>query len=106
MLAQEKAKPTSKEEIRAKIQGQIDRLAYLWGTGPVSIEYAQWVDRTLNILKSAFGEDSQAVRQFYEAVGEEGSSVAQRSPLYGPWGLWERMRAGEAVLRQLLADLK
>lgn len=88
--------------VRDKLQAQLDRLTYLWGTGPVSLEYGQWLDKTLYLLKGAFGADSPEVIEFIEAVGEEGSSAGPRNPLFGPWGLWERMRSAEAVLRRLL----
>lgn len=90
-------------EARTAIQRQLERLAYLWGTGPVTIDYAQWVDQTLHLLKATFGADAPAVALFYEAVGREGSGEAQKLPLHGPWGIWERMRRAEAVLRGLLA---
>jgi hypothetical protein len=86
-LSQEKAK-LSNGDIRDKLQAQLDGLAYLWGTGPVPTDYARWLDKTLHLLKSSFGHESPVVKEFLDAVGEGGSSVAQRLPLYGPWGLW------------------
>ncbi len=104
-MAQEQANHVSNADIRNKLQVQLDGLAYLWGTGPVPTDYAQWVDKTLHLLKSSFGEGSSTVTDFLEAIGEGGSSVAQRLPLYGPWGLWERMRSAEVVLSKALGEL-
>jgi hypothetical protein len=105
-LTQEQAKQQLFDaDIRNKLQAQLDGLAYLWGTGPVPTDYARWVDRTLYLLKSSFGEESTVVAEFLEAVGEGGSSVAQRLPLQGPWGLWERMRSAEVILRGTLGGL-
>lgn len=89
-------------ETRDKIQRQLDRLANLWGTGPVTIDYAQWVDQTIHLLEAAFGTDFGPLERFRDAVNPEGSAEAQKLPLHGPWGIWERMRRAEAVLREVL----
>ena len=105
-LAQRKAKEmTPPVETRAKVQRQLDRLAYLWGTGPVTIDYAQWVDQTIHLLRAVCGEEAPALARFYAAVGQEGSAEAHKLPLHGPWGIWERLRRAEAVLRELLGQL-
>ncbi|MFQ5880032.1 MAG: hypothetical protein ACE5IZ_07675, partial [Dehalococcoidia bacterium] len=98
-------KMTLTVEARSQIQRQLDRLAYLWGTGPVTIDYAQWVDNTTHLLKAIFGDDAPPVARFYEAVGQEGATYAQKLPVHGPWGIWERMRQAEAALREVLSQL-
>lgn len=82
---------------------QLERLDLLRGTGPVPTDYGRWVDATIHLLKAHYGEGSPEVARFYDAVGWEGSSIAQKLPLQGAWGIWARLQRAEAELRALLS---
>jgi len=87
----------------ARLQRQMALLARLRATGPLSTDYARWVDQTLYLLQELFGEGSQEVLAFQAAVGRRGVDDAFGLPVQGPWGSLERLRRGEAFLHQLLA---
>lgn len=84
-----------------RLQQQIDALHRLHATGPISTDYARWVDATLLLLATLFGETSSALRQFTAAVGERGRNDAFGLPVGGEWGIWARMERGETVLQRL-----
>ncbi|HLE02570.1 MAG TPA: hypothetical protein VI877_03670 [Dehalococcoidia bacterium] len=89
--------------VEEKIQQQLDKVAALKGTGPLSTAYARWVDQTVAALTEVYGEESPEVRAFAEAVGQRGIYDSFGLPLRGPWGLREGLERGEAALRQILA---
>lgn len=90
--------------MEAKVRRQLEKLAHLRARGPLSTDYSRWVDETLAVLGEAFGEGSPQAQAFVGAVGERGVNDAFGLPLEGPWGLWERLERGEAILRQLLGQ--
>jgi hypothetical protein len=97
---------------RARIQGQIDRIERLRGTGPNPFDYDQWDDRTVEILRATFGDGSPELQRYYEAAGVRGRLPGVRGQaenmtlnIHGPWGILSRLERAEVVLTSLVAAL-
>jgi hypothetical protein len=97
---------------RARIQGQIDRIDRLRGTGPNPFDYDQWDDRTVEILRATFGDGSPQLQSYYEAAGVRGRLPGVRGQaenmtlnIHGPWGILSRLERAEVVLTNLVATL-
>ena len=97
---------------RARIQGQIDAIGRLRGSGPNPFDYDLWDSRTVEILTATYGEGSPELRSYYEAAGERGQLPGVRGQaenmtlnIHGPWGILSRLTRGEAVLAGLVASL-
>jgi hypothetical protein len=94
-------RPRAIERIGAKLRA----MQYLRGTGPVSMEFFQWVDETVLVLEQSFGAESPLVSQFLAAVGDRSPIYSQGIPPHGEWGLLARLDRAEAVLRRGIATL-
>ena len=95
-------------KVRAYLDRQLGRLAYLRATGPNPFDYFQWADESGNILRELFGEESDELTAFRIAVIDSGRTADQRGildnmtlGLHGQWGIWARLDRAEAVLRQI-----
>lgn len=91
-----------------RLRAQLDRVPYLWGRGPVSYDYGQWVDATHHLLVTLFGEDSREARGFLEVVGEGAEARGWGLPLAPghPWGMQARLARAEEYLRRLVQALE
>lgn len=91
---------------RERVQGQIDRTKNLYATGPLSPVFFQWVDQTLTVLRAVFGADSEEVRDFLEAAGEDVHDPnSVMLPVHTEWGTHARMKRCIASLERALAKL-
>lgn len=92
--------PTTAERIRRKLE-EVPRLR---GRGPVSYDYARWVDSTHHLLATAFGPGSREVQGFLEIVGTGPEARGWGLPLApgNPWGMLARLQRAEEYLRRLL----
>ena len=97
---------------RARIQGQIDRIGRLRGSGPNPFDYDLWNNRTVEILHATYGEDSAEVQKYFDASGERGRLPGVRGQaenmtlnIHGPWGILKRLERAEAVLNELASSL-
>ena len=88
-----------------KLQEQLDQVPGLQGRGPVSYDYARWVDNTQHLLETAYGEGSPEAAGFLEIVGEGAEARGWGLPLapQHPWGMQARLERSEAYLRGLLS---
>ncbi|HNM77671.1 MAG TPA: hypothetical protein PKI89_04855 [Tepidiformaceae bacterium] len=100
------------EQARARIQAQIDRMGRLRGSGPDPFDYNQWDDRTVEVLRAIYGEDSDEVQRYHEAAGKRGRLPGVRGQaenmtlnIHGPWGIRARLDRAEVVLKQLCSSL-
>jgi len=87
-----------------KIQSLIDQVPALRGRGPVSYDYARWVDNTHHVLQTLFGEASPEARGFLDIVGEGAEARGWGLPLapQHPWGMQARLDRCEEYLKALL----
>ncbi|HZP25578.1 MAG TPA: hypothetical protein VFB90_00875 [Dehalococcoidia bacterium] len=87
-----------------KLQRCLAQVPSLRGTGPVSYNYGQWVDGTLHVLQTAYGEDSPQVKGFLEIVGVGSEARGWGLPLApaSPWGMLARLGRAEQYLQGLL----
>ena len=92
--------------IQQKLQRQLAQVPWLWGRGPVSYDYGQWVDATHHLLITLFGEESPQARGFLEVVGEGAEARGWGLPLApgDPWGMQARLDRAEEHLRGVLAS--
>lgn len=97
---------------RERIQAQVDRIAWLRGTGPNPFEYNQWDDRTSEILEALFGVASPEVDRYREAAGTRGRLPGVRGQaenmtlnIHGPWGILARLQRAEVALQSIIAGL-
>lgn len=97
---------------RTALEGQIERIAWLRGTGPNPFDYGLWDERTQELLEEIFGVDSAEVGRYQEAAGKRGRLPGVRGQadnmtlnIHGPWGIRARLDRGETVLRELSAAL-
>ena len=102
----------SSARARAAIDGQVARIPWLRGTGPNPFEYGIWEQRTQEVLRAAFGEDSAEIEQYYQAAGVRGRLPGVRGAaedmtlnIHGQWGILGRLERAEAVLTSLAAGL-
>ena len=91
-----------------KLRRQLEMVPALWGRGPVSYDYGRWVDGTVRLLATLYGEDSPQARGFLELVGEGAEARGWGLPLAPehPWGMQERLRRAEQFLTELLDSLE
>lgn len=89
-----------------KLQRQLGRVPGLRGRGPVSYDYARWVDETHHLLETTFGEESPEAAGFLEIVGEGAEARGWGLPLapQHPWGMQARLGRCEEYLRNLLSQ--
>ena len=104
----------AKDPTRAKaaLDGQIEQIAWLRGTGPNPFDYGMWDERTQELLEEIFGAESAEVGRYQDAAGTRGRLPGVRGQadnmtlnIHGPWGIRARLDRGEAVLRELSATL-
>jgi hypothetical protein len=91
-----------------KLQRQLDAVPGLFGRGPVSYDYGQWVDGTHHLLTTLFSEGSPEETGFLEIVGEGAEARGWGLPLApdNPWGMQSRLRRAEGYLRDLLGRIE
>jgi len=97
---------------RARLEQQLQKLAWLRGTGPNPFEYNQWDDRTVEVLTAIYGADSAELERYSEAAGTRGRLPGVRGQaenmtlnIHGQWGILGRLDRAEAVLTELAAAL-
>jgi hypothetical protein len=97
---------------RERLQRQLDRIAWLRGTGPNPFEYNQWDDRTLEVLSAVYGPASPEVERYRDAAGTRGRLPGVRGQaenmtlnIHGQWGILGRLDRAEIVLADLIAAL-
>ena len=100
------------ERAKARIQAQVLLIGRLRGSGPNPIDYAQWDDRTTEVLVATFGADSPELLAYEEAAGKDGRLPGLRGigenmtlNIHGPWGIHARLERAEAVLKAITAEL-
>ena len=96
---------------RAALDRQIERIAWLRGTGPNPFEYGLWDGRTQELLVDIFGRDSEEFAAYEEAAGTRGRLAGVRGQdenmtlnIFGPWGILGRLERAE-VLRAVVDGL-
>lgn len=99
-------------QARARIQEQIDRIGRLRGSGPNPFDYNLWDDRTVEVLRAIYGEDSPELERYFQAAGKRGRLPGVRGQaenmtlnIHGPWGIRARLDRAEAVLKDLTGSL-
>jgi len=97
---------------RERLQAQVDRIAWLRGTGPNPFEYNQWDDRTTEILEALFGAGSPEVARYRDAAGTRGRLPGVRGQaenmtlnIHGPWGIHARLQRAELALQSIIAGI-
>jgi hypothetical protein len=97
---------------KARLQGQIDSIGRLRGSGPNPFDYDLWNSRTVEILEALYGDGSPELRAYFEAAGERGRLPGVRGQaenmtlnIHGPWGILSRINRAEAVLKNLVTQL-
>lgn len=90
-----------------RVQRQIDAMKQLYATGPWTTSFFQWVDQSLTALRAVFGDDSDEVRAFLEAAGDDVHDPnAVMIPIHTEWGTHARMGRCRAVLDTAMAKLR
>jgi hypothetical protein len=91
-----------------KLRRQLDAVPGLFGRGPVSYDYGQWVDATHHLLTTLFGEGAVEERGFLDIVGEGAEARGWGLPLApdNPWGMQSRLRRAEQYMRDLLSHVE
>ncbi len=90
-----------------RVQRQTDAMSQLYATGPWTTSFFQWVDQTLTVLRAVFGEESEEVRAFLEAAGDDVHDPgAVMIPIHTELGTHARMRRCRAVLDAAVAKLQ
>ena len=91
---------------RAAIETQIQRIAWLRGTGPNPLDYTLWDERTEQLLRDIYGEESPEVERYHEASGIRGRLPGVRGQaenmtlnIHGPWGILSRLEQSVASSR-------
>ncbi len=97
---------------REALQEQIERIAWLRGTGPNPFDYGLWEERTEELLEHLFGRGAAEVARYHSAAGVRGRLPGVRGQaedmtlnIHGPWGILARLERAEAVLRETVAAL-
>lgn len=97
---------------QARIQKQLDQIAWLRGTGPNPFDYDRWNDRTLEVLTALFGPDSSQVARYDEATGIRGRLPGVRGQaenmtlnIHGQWGILGRLERAEVALQGFIEEL-
>lgn len=97
---------------RAALQQQVDRIAWLRGTGPNPFEYGLWHERTEELVADVYGEGSAELEAYHTAAGVRGRLPGVRGQaedmtlnIHGPWGILGRLERAEKVLGEMLAAL-
>lgn len=90
-----------------KLQRQLELVPWLYGRGPVSYDYGNWVDSTHRLLLTAFGEGSPEAAGFLEIVGEGAEARGWGLPLApaNQWGMQARLARADEYLQALLGAL-
>lgn len=97
---------------RAALDKQLERIAWLRGTGPNPFEYGQWDARTREVLIDVYGPESAELQRYFEAAGVRGRLPGVRGQaedmtlnIHGQWGIRGRLERAEVVLRSLIDRL-
>ena len=97
---------------RERIEAQISRMGRLRGSGPNPFDYTLWDERTVEVLTAVYGADSAELQRYHEAAGTRGRLPGVRGQaenmtlnIHGQWGILERMKRAEVVLKDLAASL-
>ena len=100
------------QRARAAIDKQIHRIAWLRGTGPNPLDYTLWDERTEEVLRDVYGEESAEIGRYREACGKRGRLPGVRGQaenmtlnIHGPWGILGRLERAEVVLRDVAKRL-
>lgn len=74
----------------------------------MSYDYGRWVDSTVQLLATLYGEESPQARGFLELVGEGAEARGWGLPLAPdhPWGMQARLHRAEQFLTDLLDSLE
>lgn len=98
---------------RGALQGQVDRMGRLRGSGPNPFDYDRWQARTTELVDAIFGEDSAEAVRFYEAAGIRGRLPGVRGQaenmtlnIHGPWGILSRLERAQSVLEDMVRSLE
>ncbi|OAI39362.1 hypothetical protein AYO38_07875 [bacterium SCGC AG-212-C10] len=98
---------------RSRVENQIHQIARLRGGGPNPFDYAQWDDRTEEILVAVCGAESPEVARYREAAGKRGRLPGVRGQaenmtlnIHGDWGILARLKRAEAVLTDIASRLQ
>lgn len=99
-------------QARERIQGQLDQIGRLRGSGPNPFDYDLWDARTQEILRATYGEDSPEIDRYFEAAGIRGRLPGVRGQaenmtlnIHGPWGILARLERAERLLEDLRETL-
>ncbi len=100
------------ERARAALQRQLDRIAWLRGTGPNPFEYGQWDEGTRELIVDIYGLESPEMQAYFDAAGIRGRLPGVRGQaedmtlnIHGQWGIRGRLERAERVLRDMVAAL-
>lgn len=100
------------DRARTALQRQLDRIAWLRGTGPNPFEYGQWDERTRELIIDIYGAQSPELQAYFDAAGIRGRLPGVRGQaedmtlnIFGQWGILGRLDRAERVLRDLVAAL-
>ncbi|MEO8541515.1 MAG: hypothetical protein ABI577_17360, partial [bacterium] len=95
-----------------RIQGQIDRIGRLRGSGPNPFDYDLWDDRTVEILTATYGDGAPELEAYFQAAGKRGRLPGVRGQaenmtlnIHGSWGILGRIDRAEVVLKQFVSAL-
>ena len=104
--------PRNPERAQAALRRQADGIPWLRGTGPNPFEYGLWEQRTRELAREIFGEESPEMARYYEAVGVRGRLPGVRGQddnmtlnIFGDWGILARLGRAESVLAGMVATL-
>jgi hypothetical protein len=97
---------------KAALEAQLKGIRRLRGTGPNPFDYDIWQSRTLELLHEIYGADSAEVERYEHETGVRGRLPGVRGQagnmtlnIHGDWGILGRLKRGEAVLNELIAQL-
>jgi hypothetical protein len=97
---------------RELLQHQLNRIAWLRGTGPDPFQYNRWDDRTRELIEAIFGSDSAELASYQFEVGRTGRYAGVRGDAenmtlnqYGQWGILGRLERAERLLASFLGGM-
>lgn len=106
------AEVTNPSRAKERLDSQLSRIGWLRGTGPNPIDYDEWDARTGELLAATYGQDSDEVARYGEAVGKRGRLPGVRGDadnmtlnIHGQWGILGRLDRAEALLSEFAAAL-